>query len=185
MDSQHPDAARGRDSNESFPHVSNGRERKDTMYELQSADKETLRRTVEVVFYLVVQHIYDESTAASYENKQLIEALSEFFGCKPTTINMAYQNMLTLTHAPSPSERVIALKYLGLPIRKISKVTKTHPNTIYRYLKQYRENGEIGLAPRFDYETDRQLLKFNKQMFKTFAGLNDILNVREAEEVWK
>ena len=63
------------------------------MYELQSADKETLRRTVEVVFYLVVQHIYDESTAASYENKQLIEALSEFFGCKPTTINMAYSDM--------------------------------------------------------------------------------------------
>lgn len=154
-------------------------------YELHPADGDSARRIVEVVFYLLLNQVYSNKSTSDYETKQLVESLSVYFGCKPTTINMAYQNMLALTHAPSPTERVIALKYIGLPVRTIQRLVGIHQNTVYRYLKDYIENGQLGLAPRFDTDTDRQLLKFNKQMVKTFGPLNEILNVKEADKVWR
>lgn len=151
----------------------------------QSPDQDTQRRIIEVVFYLITQTMYQRRSTNSYESKQLLQSLSEFFGCKPTTLNVAYQNMVSITHAPSPSERVVALKYLDFPIRKIARVLDIHHNTVYKYLSDYERNGAIGLAPRFDLETDRELLKFNKQMFQIFGGVSEILTTKEAEQIWK
>lgn len=143
-------------------------------------DKDTMRRTVEVVFFINLKGF-----TPSFETKQVIESLADLFNCKPSVINMAYQNMQNATHAPSKGETVVALKLLGFGTRKIGRILSMHTNTVYQHLHEYEEAGAIGLAPRFDLKTDQELLKFNRALHKAFGGASQMFEMKGGQNLWK
>jgi transposase len=52
----------------------------------------------------------------------------------------------------------------GMSVRKIRTTTNVHPQTLYRYVKQYIEEGQLDFFIRTNEETFLQLKQFMTQL---------------------
>lgn len=110
-------------------------------------------RFVEINFYRFIKHLLD-----SYNNSILsldvIESLAQLFNCNITLLKRITQEIYNGTSIiiPTKQELVIMLYKAGVPVRKIRKETGAHPQTVYRYLEEYKLNGQFEYVSKLDEE---------------------------------
>lgn len=138
-----------------------------SFYKQQPNEKE-IYRIYEVIFYLICEKL-DElpGTVDRY-----LYNLSNLVNTTPSRIIESYNLLNKNTNLPTKQEISIVLAYLEIPYTEIKK-NYIHPDTYYRYSKDYFDGNDKNLAipilaPRLEMDYIEELLKF-------ISGLRDIL----------
>ena len=130
----------------------------------------TKQRMIEVHFYINILAL--EKGTRPYELEDLLETLCISIGCRNTYIMEAYTNIKTAGKKPSARELMLLNKYLDVPLRKISKITRHSHTTLYKSLRAYIAQGEPDLQPQFEEEITNELRTFNKGLEKMFSFIS-------------
>ena len=137
------------------------------MEKLKPLSKPEEARLVEIEFFMFVQYLLDtyNHSAIVYD---IIDSLSQLFGCNMTIIRQLIQgiNLKTSCIIPDKEELSVLMYKTHTPIRKIRKRTKIHQQTLYRQLTNYLTNGQFEFGPRLDEEHFEQIELFMTQLEK-------------------
>lgn len=145
------------------------------------ATHSTKNRMKEVQFYLIIQQLQKEFGENIYlEN--IIENLSEMFGCRTTNIHYAISNLNTLAYKPTTLEFILANKYLKIDIRTLCTITKRASRTMYSTLEHYMTVEEhYSLQPKFSDAILLDIELFNKGINKLFGKISNIANITKGD----
>jgi hypothetical protein len=131
------------------------------MYNLKPMSIPERDRLIELYFYMFINYLLERYNR-SVIIYDIIETLADLFGCNITQIRNLVQGINTGASAiiPDKEELGVLLYKSGLSVRKIRKLTKIHPQTLYRLIKIYKRDGQLEFIPRLDEEVFLQVKDF-------------------------
>lgn len=110
-------------------------------------------RLIEIDFYLFIKHLLDAYNQ-SIITLDIIETLGHLFNCNITTLKqlaLAIYNKNTLL-IPSKQELIVLLYKEGNTLNRLRTKLKIHPQTVYRMLQLYLEQGQFEYVPKLNEE---------------------------------
>ncbi|MFB3167480.1 helix-turn-helix domain-containing protein [Neobacillus sp. 179-C4.2 HS] len=158
-------------------------------YKLQPPNEQTVRRMMEVEFYLAFRHLvsltYGETSTAAHD---FIKSIAILGKVEQYTLLFPYREITTFGGTPTKEEIVITLYYYGLSYRDIYKVFGIHPDTVRKYIRRYIAKGHPPLKPRLGLNFRDELVKALDVVGKTIAPLifptTIISSGKRARELW-
>lgn len=122
-------------------------------------------RMIEIEFYLFVNNLLNNYNR-SFLISDIIESFSELFRCNTTILKKLCMQVYTGYGAivPSKQELCVLLYKYETPIRKIRKLTGSHPQTVYRYLDEYVEEGQFEFNTHLTPTETEEVKKFMEQI---------------------
>ena len=137
----------------------------------------TKDRMKEVQFYLIHKQLKKEYGENIYLDN-IVENLSQLFGCKTTNIHYAIGNLATLAYRPTTLELILANKYLNIGMRTLCGITKRASKTMYNTLERYiSEEGHYALNPKFSSSVLADIELFNRGFNKLFGPISDVARI--------
>ncbi len=131
---------------------------KETIRPLTEAEQ---NRMIEIHYYMFISNLLEAYNRSALIT-DVLEALATLYACDLTTLktlaSAVYQGYSSFV--PSKAELSVMLYRSGMPIRDIRRTLKIHPQTVYRQLKEYIEQGQFEYAPKLDEESRTTLVKF-------------------------
>lgn len=135
------------------------------MYSLKPMSFPEKDRLIEIDFYMFISYLLEKYNQSKiiYD---IIDTLADLFGCNITQIRSLMQGINGNVSAiiPDREELGILLYKSGLPVRRIRKATKIHPQTLYRIIETYKRNGQLEFTPRLDEEVFLQVKAFMEKL---------------------
>lgn len=135
------------------------------MYHLKTISVPEKDRLIEIQFYLFVQYLL-ETYNQSVIIYDILDTLANLFGCNITLIRGLVQGINTKSSAiiPDKEELGLLLYKSGTSIRNIRRRTKIHPQTLYRAIQKYVEEGQLEFTPRLEEDTFIHIKNFMEQL---------------------
>lgn len=131
------------------------------MYKLKPLSFPEQDRLIELNFYMFISYLLEKynQSVIIYD---IIDTLANLFGCNITQLRSIAQNINAGSAAiiPDKEELGILLYKSGMPIRHIRKLTKIHPQTLYRTITTYKQRGQLEFTPRLEEEIFLQVKEF-------------------------
>lgn len=152
-------------------------------YKLQVPTNTTLLRIKEIQFYLFLESFFYKYNHNNQYIIALVESLAELFDCKPTTISILIDHFKSPVYKPDKEEVVVGAFYLGIPVRKLSKIVGIGVETYYKYLNRYIEQGQQQLEPRLSEAYTEELDKFISNAEVMFKEVSNSLRGTDIYDV--
>lgn len=110
-------------------------------------------RLIEINFYLFIKHLL-ETYNNSILSTDVIEALAQLYNCNVTLLKRIAHEIYNGTSIiiPSKQELTIMLYRSGMSIRGMRRAIGVHPQTIYRHLDDYINEGQFEYVYKLDEE---------------------------------
>lgn len=110
-------------------------------------------RLIEIDFYMFIKHLLD-SYNHSVLSTDVVESLAQLYNCNVTLLKKITNEIYAGNSCiiPSKKELVIMLYKSGVALREIRRMTGVHPQTVYRYLDEYKLEGQFEYMYRLEEE---------------------------------
>lgn len=143
--------------------------------QLNSPSAKTKERMKEVQFYIFLESFFYKYNSNNQYIVQLIESLAELFECRPTVLSIMIDNFKSPLYKPTKEEIAVTAFHLGIPVRRITKITQMGIETYYRKIQSYKTEGQQELEPRLTNDFTIELEKFLKHATYMFNDVSSSL----------
>lgn len=152
-------------------------------YQLNVPTNTTLQRLKEIQFYLFLESFFYKYNHDNQYIIDLVESLALLFDCKPTIITILIDHFKSPVYKPDKMEQVVGAFYLGIPVRKLSKIVGMGVETYYKYLNKYIQEGQQQLEPRLTSTYTDELDKFISNAEVMFKEVSNSLRGTDIYDV--
>ncbi|MEH7276495.1 helix-turn-helix domain-containing protein [Neobacillus vireti] len=156
-------------------------------YILDPPTEQTIRRMMEVEFYLAFRHIQsleygDTADGAS----DLIGGIAKLCGVERYILYFPYRELTTFGGTPSKKEIVITLYFYGVSYRDIYRKFGVHSDTIRKIIRGYIKSGQPPLKPHLGLNFQQELILALEVLDKTLLPLiTPLMVISEGKKVRK
>lgn len=144
-------------------------------YKINQPTQKTLKRMKEVQFYIFLESFFYKYNKDNQYILNMIESIAELYDCRPSMISILIDNFKSPIYKPDKEEIVVTSYHLGIPVRKLSKITKIGIETYYRHLNKYIANGQHDLEPRVADDYVEEMTKFLANASVMFGDVSNSL----------
>lgn len=133
------------------------------------------QRLIEIKFFMLIKQLKENIEPSMLYS--FIKSLCELYDLKFTHINYMLSMIERITYQPTIEELIIASRFLGISVRKITKFLKISNSTYYKILDEYkRSKGQsVLLIPKFGNEHYLEIVKLLKGLKDTFKSIEVVL----------
>ena len=127
-------------------------------------------RMYEIQFYIFINKLLDDNNK-SVLALDILDNLGNIFNCNTIILRKLAMNIFQKQGIIKPTKQEIAIMYYrnGVSVRRIREVLGIHPQTLYRYIENYIDEGQF----EYIYKTeDEELVTIKRFMIQLEQLIN-------------